>query len=346
MKRTGRLAIAASLLAASALCGCGGQEQQAKNTFVIYDQFLNIPALCFRLDEGWQGFGWINWSLRGDTKFEMSVIVASPSKHMLYQDSGPSYTDSVIFYPQVLALYQDPGAMAQNVAESINSSVVVPGLSGFSVVDAKWTQDVPEETRVIAGFMQSANSRVMAFGFEGNFECTYEGVQCDAVFTESLAVSMMPQVRPSMPAFGTVIRVNPKLVIAPKGQIREALRECGRQMATGFYNNLWCVQRDRTFAALVKGTIQGRNEGYASWLKTQEETSAMLDRVRKARSEQIREVKTVDNPLSPGNKIERPAFFENAWINGSRGQMLLSDQSLEPNIIRPLMEQGEWIAIE
>ena len=27
-------------------------------------------------------------------------------------------------------------------------------------------------------------------------------------------------------------------------------------------------------------------------------------------------------------------------------KMLLSDQSLEPNIIRPLMEQGEWVAIQ
>ena len=65
---------------------------QAKSTFVVYDRFLNLPALCYRLDDGWQGLGWVNWNIRGDTKFEMSVILMSPSQHMLFQDSGPSYT--------------------------------------------------------------------------------------------------------------------------------------------------------------------------------------------------------------------------------------------------------------
>ena len=330
----------------SALVLTSATFAQAKSTFVVYDRFLNLPALCYRLDDGWQGMGWVNWNIRGDTKFEMSTILMSPSQHMLFQDSGPSYTESVIFYPPILALYQNPMAMAQDVARRINAGIVVPGLSGFVATGARWTQDVPAFTRMLAGVLQSANSRVSVLGFEGSFECLYAGVRCDAVYTMSLAVGMMPQVRPTMPSFGTVVKVNPKLVIAPKGRIPDALRACGRQMATGFYNNLWCVQRDRTFTALVKGTIQGRNEGYAGWLKTQEETSATLDRIRKARSEQIREVKTVDNPLSPGNKIERPAFFENAWINTAQEKMLLSDQSLEPNIIRPLMEQGEWVAIQ
>ena len=71
--------------------------------------------------------------------------------------------------------------------------------------------------------------------------------------------------------------------------------------------------------------------------------SAMLDRVRKSRSEQIREVKTVDNPFEPGTKVERPAFFENSWLNSRQDMMLLSDRSLEPNTIRGLMEQGEWL---
>jgi hypothetical protein len=252
----------------------------------------------------------------------------------------------VLYFPQILALYQNPMAFAQDLANKTNAGIVVPGLSGLTVTDAKWTQDVPQFTRMMAGAMKSPSNQVSVFGFEGHFECTYAGKECEAIFTMSLAVSMMPQIRPTVPAFGQVIKVNPRLLIAPKGRHQSALRECGAQLATGFYNNQWCVQRDRTFAALVQGTIIGRNEGFAGWMKTQEETSAMLDRVRKARSEQIREVKTVDNPLSPGDKIERPAFFEHAWINKGQDKMILSDQYLEPNVIRPLMEQGEWIPIE
>ena len=328
------------------IAACAATIAEAKNTFVLYDRFLNTPALCYRLDDGWGAMGFINWNIKGDTKFVMSTILYNPSKHYIYQDIGPYYVESVLYFPQILALYQNPMAFAQDLANKTNAGIVVPGLSNFTVTDAKWTQDVPQFTRMMAGAMKSPSNQVSVFGFEGHFECTYAGKECEAIFTMSLAVSMMPQIRPTVPAFGQVIKVNPRLLIAPKGRHQSALRECGAQLATGFYNNLWCIQRDRTFAALVQGTIIGRNEGFAGWMKTQEETSAMLDRVRKARSEQIREVKTVDNPLSPGDKIERPAFFEHAWINKGQDKMILSDQSLEPNVIRPLMEQGEWIPIE
>ena len=113
--------------------------------------------------------------------------------------------------------------------------------------------------------------------------------------------------------------------------------------ASAFVNYAWIQRRDGTLNALVQGTIQGRNAGWDLWRKSQAETSAMLDRVRKGRSEQIREVKTVDNPFEPGMKVERPAFFEKSWINSRQDLMLLSDTSLEPNTIRGLMEQGEWL---
>ena len=54
-------------------------------------------------------------------------------------------------------------------------------------------------------------------------------------------------------------------------------------------------------------------------------------------------MKEVDNPFEPGQKVERPAFFEKSWINSRQDAMLLSDTSLEPNTIRGLMEQGEWL---
>ena len=40
------------------------------------------------------------------------------------------------------------------------------------------------------------------------------------------------------------------------------------------------------------------------------------------------------------------SYIEHAWINKGQDKMILSDQYLEPNVIRPLMEQGEWIPIE
>ena len=113
--------------------------------------------------------------------------------------------------------------------------------------------------------------------------------------------------------------------------------------ASAFLNYAWIQQRDRTFSALVQGTIQGRNAGFDLWRKSQAETAATLDRVRKMRSQQIREVTEVDNPFEPGTKVERPAFFKNSWINSRQDLMLLSDTSLEPNTIRGLMEQGEWL---
>ena len=133
------------------------------------------------------------------------------------------------------------------------------------------------------------------------------------------------------------------LVIAPPGKMHEALREGGHMFASAFVNYAWAVRRDRTFNALVAGTIQGRNAGWELWRKSQAETSATLDRVRKMQSQVIREVKEVDNPFEPGQKVERPTRFNKSWINSRQDMMLLSDTSLEPNTIRGLMEQGEWL---
>ena len=186
-------------------------------------------------------------------------------------------------------------------------------------------------------------ANISAFGFEGTFTCTYGGVTCEAKYVTSYAVSISAVPNPRIPKICSWTRAGVVLAIAPPGRMSEALRVGGRMFASAFVNYAWIQRRDRTFNALVQGTIQGRNAGFDLWRQSQAETSAMLDRVRKMRSQQIREVTEVDNPFEPGMKVERPAFFKNSWINSRQDLMLLSDTSLEPNTIRGLMEQGEWL---
>ena len=171
----------------------------------------------------------------------------------------------------------------------------------------------------------------------------YGGVRCEAKYMTSYAVSISAVRNPRIPKFCNWTRTGVVIAIAPPGKMAEALHDGGRMFASSFVNYAWIQRRDGMLNALVQGTLQGREEGWRLWRQSQAETSAMLDRVRKELSKQIREVKEVDNPFEPGQKVERPAFFEKSWINSRQDMMLLSDTSLEPNTIRGLMEQGEWL---
>ena len=221
----------------------------------------------------------------------------------------------------------------------------MPGLSDFVATDGRFSQDVPPLTKALASMYRTGTglTTVSAFSFEGTFTCMYGGVRCEAKYAASFAVSVSAVRNPKVPKICSWARVSPTLVVAPPGKMSEAIRDGGRMFASAFVNHAWLQRRDSTLNALVKGTLQGREEGFAIWKQSQADTSAMLDRVRKSRSEQIREVKTVDNPFEPGTKVERPAFFENSWLNSRQDMMLLSDSSLEPNTIRGLMEQGDWL---
>ena len=50
--------------------------------------------------------------------------------------------------------------------------------------------------------------------------------------------------------------------------------------------------------------------------------------------------------FSPGEKFERPAFFDHSWLNASQDALLLSDRNLEPNTIRGLIEMGDWRPVD
>ena len=337
--------IRVAVIATATMAGCSQASSIGKKTFVLWDPGLQLPAMCYRLDDGWQGKGKVVWNMRGDNKFLTTTILSSPDRHMLVQTAGPMFTVSEVLTPQRQAEFQNPEVLARNLAAEINGSIVEPGLSDFVATGGRFTQDVPQFTRMLAASYNTGSglATISAFGFEGTFTCLYGGVRCEAKYVASYAVSVSAVPNPRIPKICNWVRVSPVLVIAPPGKMFETLRAGGRMFASAFVNYAWIQRRDGTLNALVQGTIQGRNAGWDLWRKSQAETSAMLDRVRKGRSEQIREVKTVDNPFEPGMKVERPAFFEKSWINSRQDLMLLSDTSLEPNTIRGLMEQGEWL---
>ena len=345
MEVISRKSIGVALVALSLLAGCSQESTASQRMFVLWDQGLALPAMCYPLDKGWQGKGTIVWNMRGDNKFMTTTILSSPEKHMLVQSTGPLLTVSEVLTNQRLAEFQDPNVLARNLAADINQHIVEPGISEFIATGGRFSQDVPPFTRLLASSYQTGSglTSVSAFAFEGTFSCLYGGVRCEARYVASYAVSVSAVPNPRVPKVCTWARVSPVLVIAPPGEMKEALRVGGRMFASAFVNYTWLQRRDGTLNALVQGTLQGREAGWELWRKSQAETSATLDRVRKARSEQIRDVKTVDNPFEPGAKVERPAFFEKSWINSRQDMMLLSDTTLEPNTVRGLMEQGEWL---
>lgn len=328
-----------------ALVTCSREAGAAQRLFVLWDPGLQLPAVCYPLDAGWQGMGKIAWNLRGDNKFLTFTILASPEKHMIVQSSGPMLKVSEVLTPQRLAEFQNPQVLARDMAMEINQGIIVPGLSDFVATGGRFTQDVPQFTKLLAASYNTGSglANISAFGFEGTFTCMYGGVRCEAKFVTSYAVSISAVPNPRVPKLCNWVRVGPVLLVAPPGKMSEALRDGGRMFASSFVNYAWIQRRNGTLNALIQGTIQGRDAGWELWRKSQAETSAMLDRIRKNRSLQIRDVKEVDNPFEPGQKVERPAFFEKSWINSRQDAMLLSDTSLEPNTIRGLMEQGEWL---
>ena len=333
--------------AAAMTTGCT-EAASSDRMFVLWDSFLRLPAMCYRLENGWNAQGWVGWDIHSDNKLWASTILTSPSRHMLVQESGPMQTFYSSLTPQLYAQLQDPNVLAQGLADEINGSIVIQGLGDFQALGGMFHQNVPQIARIMGQASATGTSltQVSVFGFVGRFACTYLGERCEACYRVSYVVSISAVNNPRVPKLCSFTRIAPTLVIAPFGKLDEAQKIGGKMLCSAFVNNQWAVQRDRTFAVLVTGTIEGREAGWRMWRQTQTATAEMLDRIRKSRSEQIREVKTVDNPLSPGARLERPAFIENAWLNTAQDKMLLSDQSLEPNTIRGLMEQGEWVAIE
>lgn len=341
-------AAAAVALMATVAIAQAKYDDTGKKLFVQWDPGLQKPAICYVLDPGWTGIGRIMWNMRADTKFLMMTILASPEKHQIVETVGPMLMQSEILTPQRLLEFQNPGVMAQNFAADLNKNILVPGLSDIVATGGKFTKDASPLAKASGKGYETGTglTQVSVFGFEASLACNYGGVRCEGTYLTSFAVAITSAPHPRVPKVCNYTRAEQILVIAPPGKQMDALRNGGKMFASAFVNRAWSTQRDSTLNALIKGTQLGREAGWNIWMQSQAETSATLDRVRKGLSEQIRDVMTVDNPFDPEKKVERPAFFKNSWINSRQDMMILSDNSLEPNIIRGLMEQGEWLPMK
>ena len=69
--------LAAAAFVGAVLAGCTQESDAAQRTFVLWDPGLQLPAVCYRLDDGWQGKGAIAWNMRSDNKFTLALGILS-----------------------------------------------------------------------------------------------------------------------------------------------------------------------------------------------------------------------------------------------------------------------------
>ena len=335
-----------AIILAAALAAA--QTAAAKSHFVVFDHLLRVPALCYPLDSGWTGMGWIRWEVPAKTNpYLQSVILVNPSRRQIVQTAGQLNRGSFVL-EQSGGIYSDANAMAAQMAREINSGIVVPGLKSFVPKYGRFSDAIPAKTRKAVDFLFAANRTSpvkKAFKVECFFDCEYNGEKCEALYEYVCAFSAV-QVRPTLPTIASVIEFDRFLTVAPPGGIAAAKKAGGRQLAGAYVNRNWKFAAERTMQAIVKGKLIGMNEGMALMREAQAENERVMTEVRRKWHEMIKEVKTVDNPLAPGEKIERPMYFDHSLINSAQNTMVLSDSSLDPHEVEKLVGQGFWTAVD
>ena len=318
------------------------------NHFILFDNMLGVPALCYPLNAGWTGMGWIKWTVPAKTNpYLQSTILFSPSERRIVQEAG-TINKGTFILEQTNGIYSDANAMAAYIAQQINSSIVVKGLANFRPRGGRFSDNIPAKTRKAVDFLFAANrtSQIKkAFKVECFFDCDYNGARCEALYEFVCAFSAV-RVRPTLPTLASVMEFDLFLTVAPPGGIAETKRVGGRMLAGAFVNRTWKRTSERMMAAILRGQMIGMNEGQELMRQAQAENERVMANVRRQQSEMIREVKTVDNPLMPGEKIERPIHFDHSWINSSQDTMIMSDSSLEPYEVKKLMGRGDWTPVD
>ena len=320
----------------------------AQSHFVIFDNLLRVPALCYPLPSGWTGMGWVRWNVPARANpYLQSTILMNPSERRIVQEAGMLGRGAFLLN-QVGDIYSNPNSMAQRVAQEINSGIVVPGLSKFRAKGGRFSDDIPPKTQKAVAFRFASDRAATfkkAFKVECYFDCDYNGVRCEALYEFVCAFSAV-QVRSNVPAMATVMEFDRFLTVAPPGELAETKKVGGRLLAGVYVNKLWKIAADRMMAAILQGQTIGMNEGMDLMRQARIENAKTMDEVRRKWSEVIREVKTVDNPLSPGDKIERPIYFNHSLINSRQDTLIMSDRTIEPHEAEKLMEQGFWTAVD
>ena len=339
------------LIAVAALIGAAAvplSSQAKDHYFVVFDNFLRVPAYCYPLPSGWTGMGWIKWEIPFKLNPNVeSTILINPSERRIVQMSSSINRGSFVL-EQTGNIYSDANAMAAHLARQINSSIVVPGLANFRPKYGRFSDDIPPQTRQIINMAFSISRTAQfkkAFKVECFFDCEYNGAKCEALYEYVCAFTAM-QIRPNLPTIATAADHNILFTIAPPGELAATKKIGGRLFAGRFVNRFWKTAEDRMIAAMIKGKMIGMNEGMDLMRQSQAENQRIMDDVRRRWSEVIREVKTVDNPLSPGDKIERPIYFDHSLINSRQDTMILSDRNLDPHEVEKLIGQGFWTAVD
>ena len=320
----------------------------ANSYFVIFDNFLRVPAYCFPLPSGWTGIGLIKWEIPAKLNPNIeNVILMNPAERRIVQSTSVVNKGSFIL-EQAGGIYSDANAMAAYLAQQINSSIVVPGLANFRPKYGRFSNDVPQKTMQIINlaFSFSRTAQVKkAFKVECFFDCEYNGAKCEALYEYVCAFSAT-QIRPNLPTIASVVEHNLFFTIAPPGELAATKKIGGRLLAGRFVNKIWKFAQDRMIAAMIKGKTIGMNEGMDLMRQSQAENERIMADVRRRWSEVIREVKTVDNPLSPGDKIERPLYFDHSLINSQQDTLIMSDRNIEPHEAERLIGQGFWTVVD
>lgn len=321
----------------------------AKDHFVLCDPFLRLPAICYTLERGWQGQGGIQWDMRaGNNNIVVAnVVLSNPSTSELVQEFSPVWQE-VSGMNGLSQVYQNPNLMVRYIANQFNNSPRVAGLGTFTPVSGRFTADIPDKTmrNIQKTFAREKYSgRRSAFKVVCEMKCTYFGRICDARY-EYVATLHQLQVRPNLPVVGYSLNYNTRLIIAPEGTLGKTIRTAGKMLGGAFTNNIWSYAVGRTISIIKAGREIGRREGMELLKESERENQRIMEDIRKQRSQMIREVVEVDNPLSPGSKIERPAFFDHSWINSSQDKMILSNTAFETHEINKLIGSGVWLPAE
>ena len=320
----------------------------AQNHFIVFDNFLRVPAYCYPLPAGWTGMGLIKWEIPAKSNpYLETVVLANPGEHRIVQQSS-FFNKGTFILEQSGNIYSDANAMTAYLAQQINSSIVVPGLANFRPKYGRFSDDIPLKTRqaINMGFNinRTAQFKKM-FKVECFFDCEYNGARCEALW-EFVCAFTAVQVRPRLPTMATVMEYDRFFTIAPPGELAAAKKAGGRLLAGVFVNRLWKFSAERMMQAIALGKMIGMNEGMDLMRQSQAENQRIMDDIRRKWSEAIRAVKTVDNPLSPGDKIERPLYFDHSLINSRQDTMILSDRTIEPYEAEKLIGQGFWTAVD
>ena len=72
-----------------AALAAAAQTTAAKSHFVIFDNFLRVPAYCFPLPSGWTGMGLIIWEIPAKLNPNIEIaILMNPAERRIVQSTS------------------------------------------------------------------------------------------------------------------------------------------------------------------------------------------------------------------------------------------------------------------